>query len=62
MGNLKTMKYFSDVIFFGMDDIFILCIHIHTYIHTYIHIYIYIYIYIYICIAHPICVCVAMIG
>ena len=47
MGNLKIMKYFSDVILFGMDDIFILCI--------------YIYIHIYLCIAHPICVCVVII-
>jgi len=40
MGNLKIMKYFSEVSFFGMDD-YVLCIYIS-------------------CIAHPICVCVAM--
>jgi len=28
MVNLKIMKYFSDVSFFGMDDLFILCIYI----------------------------------
>jgi len=28
MGNLKIMKYFSEVSFFRMDDIFILCIYI----------------------------------
>jgi len=46
MGNLKIMKYFSDVMFsLGMVGIFISCIYIYI-----------------LCIAHPICVCVAMIG
>jgi len=36
MGNLKIMKYFSDVIFFGMDDIFILCIYIFVHSSSYL--------------------------
>jgi len=29
MGNLKTMKYFSGVIFIGMKGIFILCLYVY---------------------------------
>jgi len=29
MGNLKIMKYFSGVIFIGMEGIFILCLYVY---------------------------------
>jgi len=30
MGNLKIMKYFSGVIFIGMEGIFIICLSVHS--------------------------------